>query len=170
MAGHEKSHPRLLQIISKLIIVALIMENWGYLLNDSSRQLRRLFDERMRSLGMTGPQARLLLILGRAEGEQQVFYANQLDVEPITLCRMVDRMEEAGLIERRPDPEDRRVRRIYRTEHAREISSRVSDEVGALLMAAAEGLQEADCEVLQQLLSRVSNRLAQMNTRQNAND
>lgn len=142
------------------------MENWGYLLSDSARHLRRVFDERMRSLGMTGPQARLLVLLGRDEGEQQAFYANKLDVEPITLCRMVDRMQEAGLIERRPDPDDRRARRIYRTERAREISANVGTEVNAILEDAAQGLDDKDREALQRLLSLVSDRLAHMDTRQ----
>ncbi len=74
------------------------MENIGYLLGDRSRLLRRAFDDRVRAVGVTGPQARLLMYLSRYEGENQGFYAEQLDVEAITLCRMVDRMADAGLV------------------------------------------------------------------------
>ena len=87
----------------------------AYLLSDSARLLRRAFDMRMRAMGVTGPQARLLLVLGLHEGENQGFYAEQLDVEAITLGRMLDRMEEAGLIERRRDPADRRAWRVHLT-------------------------------------------------------
>ena len=56
----------------------------GYRLADNSRQLRRLFDERVGSLGITGPQARLLLSLERSPNENQAFYAERLEIEPIT--------------------------------------------------------------------------------------
>ena len=68
-------------------------KNLGWLMVDNARLLRRAFDERVRTTGMTGPQARLLLALERTPGENQAFHAERLEVEPITLCRMVDRME-----------------------------------------------------------------------------
>lgn len=68
----------------------------GYRLADNSRQLRRLFDERVRGLGLTGPQARLLLSLDRNPNENQAFYAERLEIEPITLTRIVDRLEDAA--------------------------------------------------------------------------
>ena len=61
----------------------------AYLLGDSARLLRRAFDLRVRAKGVTGPQARLLLVLGLHEGQNQGFYAEQLDVEAITLARAV---------------------------------------------------------------------------------
>jgi DNA-binding MarR family transcriptional regulator len=70
---------------------------------------------------MTSPQARLLLLLARTEGENQGFYAERLEVEPISLARMIDRMGDAGLLERRPDPADRRAWRIHLTERARDM-------------------------------------------------
>lgn len=96
-----------------------------YLLSDTARLLRKAFDGRVRQLGMTSPQARLLLILSHSEGENQAFYAERLEVEPISLARMLDRMEEAGRVERRPDPADRRAWRVYLTDAGREIIDQV---------------------------------------------
>ena len=93
-------------------------KNLGWLMVDNARLLRRAFDERVRAIGITGPQARLLLALERSPGENQAFHAERLEVEPITLCRMVDRMEESGLVERRNDPSDRRARLLYLTPRA----------------------------------------------------
>ena len=93
-------------------------KNVGYLLSDAGRLMRRAFDDRVRELGITSPQARLLLNLERGPGQNQVFYADLLEIEPITLCRMVDRMEEAGLVERRPDPDDRRARLLHLTDRS----------------------------------------------------
>ena len=103
-----------------------------YLLSDSARLLRRAFDARVRALGMTSRQARLLLILHVTEGENQGYYAELLEVEPISLTRMVDRMEEAGLIERRRDPADRRAWRLFLTDRSRCVIDQVRDSLTGL--------------------------------------
>lgn len=118
----------------------------GYLLADSARLLRREFDARVRELGMTGPQARLLLNLAVNEGENQGFYAERLDVEPISLTRMIDRMEESGLLERRRDPADRRAWRVHLTERARDVVETVrghADPLRELLLAGLDPAQRA---------------------------
>ena len=97
-----------------------------YLMSDTARLLRKAFDGRVRQLGMTSPQARLLLILSHSEGENQAFYAERLEVEPISLARMLDRMEESGRVERRPDPADRRAWRVYLTSAGQEIIGQVN--------------------------------------------
>lgn len=117
-----------------------VMSEVLYLLSDTARLLRRAFDARVSQLGMTSTQARLLLTLSRHEGENQASYAERLDVEPITLCRLIDRMAEGGMIERRTDPADRRAWRVHLTESSR----RKVDEVRACL----DGLED---EVLQGL-------------------
>lgn len=101
------------------------MDPATYLLSDTARLLRKAFDGRVRQLGMTSPQARLLLIVSHKEGENQAFYADRLEVEPISLCRMVDRMVEAGRLERRPDPADRRAWRVFLTAAGHEIIDQV---------------------------------------------
>lgn len=126
-----------------------------YLLSDTARFLRRDFDARVRELGMTSAQARLLLLLRRTEGENQAFYADQLEVEPITLTRMIDRMEETSLIERRRDPDDRRAWRLHLTAR----SHQVIDEVGAVLKSLEDemlaGLDEAQHGALRTALEQI---------------
>ena len=89
------------------------MSTLGFLLSDTARLLRRRYDERARTIGVTRAQWRALTALSRNEGINQVALAEQLEVEAITACRMIDRLEEAGLVERRRSPSDRRAWHIY---------------------------------------------------------
>lgn len=131
----------------------------AYLLSDSARLLRRAFDARMRALGVTGPQARLLLVLGLHEGQNQGFYAEQLDVEAITLCRMLDRMEEAGLLERRRDPADRRAWRVHLTEAGQALLPQLRDGVAPMVETMLAGLDPAERERFGHLLEQVRSNL-----------
>lgn len=135
------------------------MENVGYLLGDRSRLLRRAFDDQVRPLGLTGPQARLLLHLQREEGGNQGFYADRLDVQPITLCRMVDRMEDSGMIERRPDPDDRRARQLYLTPRSRALIAELRGTVDTLLEDMLAGVSAHDREIFIKLLTRIGENL-----------
>ena len=90
-------------------------DDLGFLISDASRLLRRSFDERARSKRVTRPQWRVLALLRRFNGSTQVSLAEMLDVEPITMGRMIDRLQDAGLIERRADPADRRAWRVHLT-------------------------------------------------------
>jgi DNA-binding MarR family transcriptional regulator len=127
----------------------------AYLLSDSARLLRRAFDARVRELGMTSPQARLLLILNVTEGENQGFYAERLEVEPISLTRMIDRMEESGLIERRRDPADRRAWRLFLTERSRQVIDQVRTKLAGLEDEMVAGLEPAQREALAQFLEMI---------------
>ncbi len=135
------------------------MENIGYLLSDRSRLLRRAFDDRVRAIGVTGPQARLLLFLSRNEGENQGFYAEQLDVEPITLCRMVDRMADAGLLERRRDPADRRAWRLHLTDKSSAMIAGLRECVDRLIDEMLAGINTADREKFARILTVIGTNL-----------
>ena len=134
--------------------------NIGYLLSDSGRVLRRTFDERVRSLGLTAVQARLLLSLVKFPDNNQAFYADRIEVEPITLTRIVDRMEEAGWVERVADPADRRARLLHLTDKSREIVERLRTIVDGLVADMAEGLSKQEQATLANLLERVSANLS----------
>lgn len=131
------------------------MDSIAYLIADSARLLRREFDARVREWGLTGPQARLLLTLAVVEGENQGFYAERLEVEPISLARMIDRMEDAGLLERRRDPADRRAWRVHLTSRAREIVDTVRAGMGPLEATLLEGLDPAERLALAQGLETI---------------
>ena len=85
----------------------------GFLLHDVARLLRKRFDQRARALGLSRAQWSVLAHLSRNEGIRQAALADILEVEPITLARLLDRLEESGLVERRADPTDRRARLLY---------------------------------------------------------
>jgi DNA-binding MarR family transcriptional regulator len=102
----------------------------GLLLYDTARLMRRDFDRRMRHVGLTRAQWMVISYLARDEGSNQAAIADFLDVEPITIVRHLDRLEETGWIERRVDPNDRRARRIYLTDKARPIIE-MKRELGA---------------------------------------
>jgi MarR family transcriptional regulator, transcriptional regulator for hemolysin len=128
----------------------------GYRLADNSRQLRRLFDDRVRGLGLTGPQARLLLALERHPRENQAFYAERLEIEPITLTRIVDRLEDAGWIERKSDPGDRRARILHLTDKSRGIVTRLNSSVEALFEDMLDGFDPAERAIFGSLLDRIA--------------
>jgi len=137
------------------------MTHIGYLLADNSRLARRAFDQRVREIGVTGPQARLLLILSRNAGENQGYYAERLEVEPITLCRMVDRLEEAGMIERRRDPSDRRAWQLHLTEKSQKFVAQLQLSVDSLVDDMLEGLTLDERAEFARLLNTVGTNLSE---------
>src|SRR6201986_3343613 len=82
-------------------------------LNDVARLTRTRFDQAARAFGMTRAQWVILARLSRQPGISQNELAGVCEVEPITIGRLVDRLEARGLVERRADPKDRRVRRLH---------------------------------------------------------
>ncbi|MFN9375931.1 MAG: MarR family winged helix-turn-helix transcriptional regulator, partial [Novosphingobium sp.] len=117
--------------------------------------MRRAFDLRVRAKGVTGPHARLLLVLGLPAGQNQGCYAEQLDVEAITLGRMLDRMEEAGLIERRRDPADRRAWRVHLTAAGQDLLPHLREDIAPMVEAMLAGVTAADRDRLAALLEQV---------------
>lgn len=136
------------------------MMHIGFLLADNSRLARWAFDRQVREIGVTGPQARLLLLLNRFAGENQSFYAERLEVEPITLCRMVDRLEEGGLIERRRDPADRRAWRLHLTAKSRQTIEKLQQRVDSLVEEMLDGLSRTEQAELERLLKAIGSNLA----------
>ncbi|WP_293698813.1 MULTISPECIES: MarR family winged helix-turn-helix transcriptional regulator [unclassified Sphingopyxis] len=130
-------------------------ETIGFLLNDSARLFRRAFNARTRDTGITALQWRLLIYLRRHEGIRQGPLAELIEVEPITLSRMIDRLEEAGLVERRADPSDRRAWLLYLAPGADELLTAMRATTDALTAEATEGLSAAELEQLNDLVERV---------------
>ena len=127
---------------------------------DNSRVLRRLFDERVRDLGLTAAQARLLLSLERNPSENQAFYAERLEVEPITLTRIVDRMEDAGWLERRSDPADRRARILHLTDKATQIVNELQGIVEIMFEEMLAGMASGERKTLAALFDRIGENLS----------
>lgn len=119
-----------------------------FLISDVARLTRRRFDERARLLGVTRAQWKVLFTLSREEGLNQGALADRIEVEPITLCRMIDRLEEAGLVERRRDPGDRRAWLIHLTTRSHPVIAELHRLADDLSVAAMEGLRQDDRERL----------------------
>jgi DNA-binding MarR family transcriptional regulator len=105
-------------------------------MHDVARLIRQRFDARSRGLGVTRPQWRTLLNLAHEPGMTQAELAERVEVERITACRMVDRLAEAGFVERRADPADRRVWRLHLLPPARAIVDQLTT-IGAEIEAEA---------------------------------
>ncbi|HEX8641026.1 MAG TPA: MarR family transcriptional regulator [Allosphingosinicella sp.] len=136
------------------------MESFAFEVVETARAIRRDFDRRAAALGTTRAQWRVLARLARADGRRQIELADALDVEPITLCRMVDRLEEAGLVERRRDETDRRAWRIHLTKKARPVIKQLQLLADAFHrdMLAHVPAEERDAAV--QVLKRIRGNLA----------
>lgn len=133
----------------------------AFLINDVARLLRTYADQRAATFGMTRAQWAVLVRLERAEGLKQNELADMLDVQPITLTRLVDRLCDNGLIERRSDPKDRRAKRLYLTPAARPVIERLH-VVGETLMAeVVEGLDSNALDTMNKNFSRMRDNLRQ---------
>jgi MarR family transcriptional regulator for hemolysin len=139
----------------------------GFLLNDTARLLRKRFEQNARDFGLTRSQWQVLAYLARNEGIQQSALADILDVEPITLARMIDRLEAAALVERRNHPTDRRVWQLFLKAAANELIASMQ-EIGDLTRTEAlAGVSEADRETLTRTLTQMKgNLVAACNTPQ----
>ena len=135
-------------------------ENIGTLMAQVSRLLRRSFDERARGIGVTRPQWQVLSLLMLHAGSNQGALAEMLEVEPITLGRMIDRLQEAELVERRADPADRRAWRIFLTAKGEGLLDQLRPFGRETLALALEGVSEADRDSLVQTLMRVRTNLS----------
>jgi len=134
----------------------------AFLIKDVSRLFRRRFDERTRSFGITGPQVRALASIMRFPGINQGALADQLDVEPITTCRMVDRLEQAGLVERRRDPNDRRAWQLYVTDTAEPVARQLQKIGQSLLNESLDNVDGEAREAAMAALRRIRDNLTAM--------
>lgn len=130
-------------------------ENLAFYVVDAARLLRKRFDAAARAFSVTGAQWRVLGCIHRFPGINQGQIAEQLEVEPITTCRMLDRLEQAGLVERRRNPEDRRAWHIHLTDAALPLLDEVRSISDALLSRAVAGFSAEEREQLGAMLQRV---------------
>ena len=119
-----------------------------FTISDVGRLLRTHADQKARRHGMTRAQWAVLLRLERREGLKQSDLAEDLDIQPITLTRLVDRLCDNDLIERRPDPNDRRAKRLYLTPAARPLLDRISVQVEELAETVLAGIDPAAVGVM----------------------
>jgi MarR family transcriptional regulator for hemolysin len=131
------------------------LRNFGYLVKDTSRLYTLHFERHAVDHGVTLGQCKVLGALRRNEGISQVRLAELTDTDPMTLVRMLDRMEASGLVERRPDPLDRRASRLYMQAGAAPTLDAIARTHDRALAEAMAGLADAERQLLFDLLQKV---------------
>ena len=119
---------------------------------DVARLLKTYADQRARQFGISRAQWAVLIRIERSEGLKQSELAELLDLQPISLTRLLDRLADNGLIERRADPNDRRANRLYLTPAAKPLLGRLT-ELGADMMETV--LDGLDAKSIDRMLSEL---------------
>lgn len=134
----------------------------GYLIHDVSRMRRTAFDQIVKPLGVTRAQWWVIAHLARHDGMVQTQLAAMLDVGKASLGALLDRLEATGFIERRPEPSDRRVKRVFLTKSSHQLLEKLviaESEFNANILA---GLTENDRKELVRLLSMIKDTMTGM--------
>ena len=132
---------------------------FGFLLKDVTRRYVQRFEQHAAALGLTLAQCKALVRLAECEGVSQVRLAELTDLEPMTLLRILDRMESEGWLERRSDPRDRRVRCLYMTAKARPLLEDIRRVMDLTRGEAFSGIPKRQSELLVELLDTVRSNL-----------
>ena len=135
--------------------------DFAFILNDVARMLRTYADQRAGQFGITRAQWVVLARLDRFEGLKQSELAEMLDLQPITVTRLLDRLCDNGLIERRADPGDRRAKRLFLTPAARPLLERLGELGEELMTNALAGVDRATVEHMVGQLATVKENLRQ---------
>ena len=131
------------------------METLPFEIGETAHALRKAFDRRACGLGVTRAQWKLLFRLERNPGLRQIELADMLDIEPITLSRIVDRLEEARLVERVADPADRRAWRLHVTRKAQPLIEKLRGIANEMTAHAFEGVSPEHLKIAREVLGRV---------------
>jgi MarR family transcriptional regulator for hemolysin len=154
-------HPKIADGAATRPDPAALQPNIGAIMADVSRLMRRRFERRTRQTGLpiTRQQARALLVIARDEGLSQAAVATMLDIEPIALVRLLDRLHEEGLVERRLHPTDRRVRTLWLTPVGWRVVDRVLAINREIRDEASAGLSPAAREAMMRALDHMRGNL-----------
>jgi MarR family transcriptional regulator, transcriptional regulator for hemolysin len=133
----------------------------AFALNDVARLLRTYADQKAAAFGMTRAKWAVLARLDRFEGLKQSELADMLDLQPITLTRLLDGLGDNKLIERRPSPSDRRAKLLFLTPAARPLLEQLSAVGEGLMQTALSGLAPSEVGTLLANLTTVKENLRQ---------
>jgi len=131
----------------------------AFTIMDVARMLKTYADQRARRFGISRAQWGVLVRLNRSEGLKQSELADILDLQPISLTRLLDRLAENGLIERRADPNDRRANRLFLTPAARPLLEQLADLGNDMMATVLDGLDAKTVERMLRDLGLVKDNL-----------
>jgi DNA-binding MarR family transcriptional regulator len=147
-------------LLSNSSFIVPQQESLGFLVSDVSRLMRRAFQRRLADGSLTLAQARALIYVSRHEGIRQVDLADLLELQPMTLARLIDQLAAARLVERRADLSDRRAHRIFLTPAAAPQLAAIDQVVIAVRKQAAAGLDRAQVAALMSALATMRDNLS----------
>lgn len=144
------------------------MEPLAWEIGETAHALRRAVDRKAAVLGITRAQWRVLAHLDHQPGQRQVELADRMDIEPITLCRIVDKLEESGLVERRRDPADRRAWQLYLCDGSAPVVERLKSLAEEISAEVFGNLDPKAVEQARALLGTIRNNLSALPARSRA--
>ena len=140
--------------------------NWelrlGFLVHDVSRLRRSIVDRALKPLGVTRSQWWVLAFLSRADGMSQVALAEELDLGKVALGGLIDRLEKTGLVSRRPDDDDRRVKRVFLTRKSHALISEIRSSVSETEKIIIDQINDADLRATVRALRKMKENLLAM--------
>ncbi len=136
------------------------LRNFGFLLKEVSRRYVLRFEARAREISLTLPQCKVLVRLEKNQGVSQARLAELAEVDAMTMVRILDRMEADGVLERRPDPADRRARCLYLTPKAKPLLDEIWRLSEATRAETFQGVGKADRDSFMDVLERLYDNLA----------
>ncbi|MFK2873864.1 MarR family winged helix-turn-helix transcriptional regulator [Dyella lipolytica] len=138
--------------------------SFGYLLNDITLLFRKHFDRRAVKFGLTRAQWRATKVLYHREGLRQTELAEFLEMEPIAVGRVIDRLQAAGFVERRPDPKDRRAWRLYTTTQASGVIDDMEQIAYELRRECTTGITFEEMSQAMDVMTRLKENLQALDT------
>jgi MarR family transcriptional regulator for hemolysin len=135
---------------------------FGYTVGDITRLLRRVFDRRAASLGLTRAQWRALSRIQRCQGVTQADLAEQLELQPIAIGRVIDRLVQAGFVERRADPDDRRCWRLHLSDRSTEVMGKMRRIAADLREDVLAGIDDEELARLMRSLNTIKATLCEL--------
>jgi MarR family transcriptional regulator, transcriptional regulator for hemolysin len=133
--------------------------SFGYLLNDVTLLFRKHFDRRATRFGLTRAQWRAIKMLARMQGIRQSELAEHLEMEPIAVGRVIDRLQAAGFVERRADPRDRRCWRLHLTDRALAVVDDMEQIARGLRRDATREIERERLLIAKDVLTRMKENL-----------
>lgn len=136
-----------------------IKREMAFTIMDVARLLKTYADQRARQFGISRAQWAVLIRIDRHEGLKQSELADMLDLQPITLTRLLDRLADNGLIERRADPNDRRANRLFLKPAAKPLLGRLADLGADMMETVLDGLSGSSIERMLKELGQMKDNL-----------
>lgn len=138
------------------------LRNFGFLLTQVSRKYLQRFEQRAKEIALTLPTCKVLANIERNEGVNQTRLTELTALDSMAIVRILDRLEADGLVERRPDPTDRRARCLYLTSKATPTLQQIWQLAAQTRAEVFAGISETERESFLDVLSRLSDNLDQL--------